>query len=76
MQSNWWIYFDNLNESVVTYHKRGWLTTYAHEILLISNCFLAAGLGTVLSQDAGEVRESEERKTRVGARSEATSSDA
>ena len=52
--SNWWIYFDNLSESVVSYHKRGLFVTYFHECIMIANCFLAAGLGSVLSQEAGE----------------------
>jgi low temperature requirement protein LtrA len=47
--SNWWIYFDNLSENVVTYHVRGWLVVQAHQVLLISNCFIAAGLAVVLS---------------------------
>jgi low temperature requirement protein LtrA len=45
--SNWWIYFDNLSENVATYHVRGWLVVQAHHILLISNCFLAAGLAVI-----------------------------
>ncbi|GMH62985.1 hypothetical protein TrST_g9907 [Triparma strigata] len=47
--SNWWIYFDNLNGNVVTYHTRGLFIVYLHEALMIANCFLAAGLGLVLS---------------------------
>ncbi|GMH60703.1 hypothetical protein TL16_g03107 [Triparma laevis f. inornata] len=47
--SNWWIYFDNLNMNIVSYHTRGLLIVYLHEALMVSNCFLAAGLGGVLS---------------------------